>query len=284
MSRFITKLSVLLGSVMTFFPLAGYTAVYENIASLQNLRGPLEALQAGDAAEKGLILFDVDMTLTMSTNPILHMQSFIENKNYLKKLQKDIPPKMWTKMLNVAISEAPNHLIEETAPAFLHNLQNRGYHTLALTSLFTGPLEEEEPLEEKRYRELAALNINFSLCLPDLESLTLTDLPSHRGHFPRFYKGVLCANAADVTQSNKGEVLVSFLEKAPIKPTYILFVDDQEKELMKVEAALKKHFPDMRFKGVHFTGALSKVRLEKVTEDDFQRAMQAFKTKAEALP
>ncbi len=251
------------------------------ITSLSDLQGPLELLQKGSSPEKGLVIFDIDMTLTMNTNPAFHMSSFIRNRSWLKKFKASLDPDLWTLMMNLAITQTPNILIEPNAPELLKELQKAGYKTLALTAIFSGPLAKKESLEKDRHKELTRLGFNFNSSFEDILPFSLTNIPPYRGHHPVFFKGILCANLSSAKSPHKGDILVAFLEKTGINPDYILFIDDKLQNCLDIEESLKKVFPEIRYIGLHYTGAMTAFPEIKTSQKDLEIEIKHLMTQAQ---
>jgi len=105
--------------------------------------------------------------------------------------------------------------------------------------------------------QLKELGVDFSQ-----EKIAQKKINFEKFPYPTFFKGgiIFCSD------NNKGKILKEFLKQTNLNPKKIIFVDDKEKCLTRVESALKN-------KHIKFTGLRYGFLDEKVKEFRFSSEM-----------
>ncbi len=253
-----------------------------DISSIQEAKPYLEKVD-----QNSLVLFDVDYVLTQPSEPSFQMK----NIRLYKEIWKDITGNLSTLENNISSTliaiSSPSILIENKMISVINTLNERKIKVLALTGILTGKLGKIQSIEKWRYNTLKKLGFVFSSSFDKISDATFSSLPSCRGNYPVFYKGVLFSNG-DANKVEKGRILRAFLallkEKYNWSPTFILFIDDRENNLKDIEAVCASFTPPIQFTGLLYKGARDYPSIP-VDEKDFKSKWEIIiaKTKAMAI-
>jgi hypothetical protein len=244
---------------------------WERIRSIAEVE-PLIAREA-ISEELLLLIFDMDLTLTMPRLPAYLYLRIPAYRNKIERLLSLLPELERRKILMLGLQVSEQKLVEQDAPAIIKNIQARHIKTIVLTASLTGQINDEAPLELQRFHKLRDLGIFLEGSYTNQE-IKLDDLPSYNASFPMYHRGILCANGAPGTNI-KGPVLVSFLQHIQWKPTTIIMVDDKVEHLSNVCQSVSEFDPSIRFVGLEYTGAQAHVP-QKVDEDAFMAYWQGL--------
>ena len=151
---------------------------------------------------------------------------------------------------------------------------------MGLTASLTGSLLHVPCLEAWKSDHLCSQGIYFEETAPCKPSITFCDLPSYRGHYPTFFKGVLFTNGG--FSCTKGKGFVAFLQDAHLHPQEIIFTDDKEDNLKSVESALLAYDPTIKFVGLYYLGARY-YPSQYITEEEFARRWETLAAQAITL-
>ncbi len=171
-----------------------------------------------------LVLFDVDetiitmpdqldFTLPFRLRVLWHFPQFIYTQNW-----EWVYSKLW--------QQAQFMLVEPIVAQLINELKSCGCIVLGLTSMESGEYGAIAHMPEWRFNTLANFGIKFS---QQFGNYTFTNLASYRSNYPVLYKGILCAN-----QQPKGDVLRAFLDQTGLRPSKIVFFEDNMTNLQSV--------------------------------------------------
>jgi hypothetical protein len=132
----------------------------------------------------------------------------------------------WEEFYSVIWKHAPRGLIEPEVIDVITNAHQDGHNVIALTAVESGCYGCIESTPCWRHEMLTGFGILFSALIPDT---FFNALPIHRDSYPFFYKGIICCNSRP-----KGEVLQHLIHILERKPTHIVFVDDDIKNVHSV--------------------------------------------------
>lgn len=229
--------------------------------------------QAASNDKQLLVIFDMDLTLTM---PPLPAFIYLTSPSYRDKLQYLVGPLSEAdkrKVLTLGLQVSEHRLVEQAAPSIIRNIQARHIKTIVLTASLAGQVNDEMPLELQRFQKLYDLGIVLEDSYPQ-QKIVLDDLPTYKANCPIYYRGILCANGAPGTNI-KGPVLVSFLQHVHYKPTTIIMVDDKVEHLSNVYQSLTELDPHIRFIGLEYVGAQLHIP-QQINEDAFMAYWQGL--------
>lgn len=245
--------------------------VWNRISSITEVE-PLVS-QAAANNEQLLVIFDMDLTLTMPPwAGLLHLV----NPQYRAKLHQLVSSLQEIerrKVLTLGLQISRQELIEKDAPSIIQRLQSLPVKTIVLTASLTDQVNDEAPIELQRFQKLRDLGIVLEDSYPQ-QKIVLDDLPSYNANFPVYYRGILCANGVPGTNI-KGPVLVSFLQHANYKPTTIIMVDDKIEYLNYVYQSLVELDPHIRFIGLEYVGVQMHIP-QQISDEGFMAYWQGF--------
>ncbi len=242
----------------SFLPIQGQAMITE-------IRHMEEAKPFIPQANNTLVVFDVDMTLTHSSEPVFQMSNIRANRNSYKAFLKDLTPLQKELLMNLVITASKSSLIEKQIPALISDLQQQSVRAIALTGALSGKVANIEEMTKWRFNTLQSLGFDFSLSFPQEETITFVEFPEFNESLPKFHRGILFTNGTTGT-CRKGELLTSFLKRVNYTPATLVFIDDSLSHLQDVETAILEGNPSINFVGLHYTGAAQYISEEISTE------------------
>jgi hypothetical protein len=210
----------------------------------------LEAEKVIDSIDrKTLVVFDIDSTLIVPENPLLHPKAFSAYKDVIRKLFASISPDQ-KHFLNHSIIAHTSMTVEPLGVEMIRKLQAKRIPMIAMTAAKQGRFDGGgKNFHEIRIEQLKKLGIDFSHSpFPDRK---FSSLQATYGDFPCLIQGVSYSCGL---HNSKGSVLEAFLNKVSEIEKVILF-DDKRKHLESCAAMFKEKFPDREFLGFHYKGA-----------------------------
>ncbi len=223
---------------------------YAEIFPLHNMQEMVskvdEALKLYEAKDL-LVAFDIDMTLTQPDHPATYIPAMYEHINEYKKIILDLD-ELKKDMCFMLTMFLPQRLVDEKTPQIIAALKEKDLKMIAFTSSCSGKIRNQPRLETFRYDVLKGLGIDFEDSFVDYPDLLFTEHEPYRGHYPSFYRGLLCANG-ERNFTSKGPVLLSFLRSVKREPKMIIMIDDRKKNLENIETFLKQSYPQTNFSG-----------------------------------
>ncbi|CCB85568.1 putative uncharacterized protein [Parachlamydia acanthamoebae UV-7] len=219
-----------------------------------------------DADSKTWAIFDVDMVLIQPSNPAFQMANMKRFGAISKTIMKNIPVDKQMMFLSLMTTSCPSVLIDERTPQYLSNIIGKNIPTMALTAHLTGQFGGIENMGKWRIEGLKQLGIDFSKASPYPHTLVFDNLTAYRGNYSIYQDGILFVNGNAVS---KGEVFVTFLEKAGKYPDKVIFIDDREDNLKSLENAIQQLEKPIEYQGLHFLGAQN-YPSQRISEDEFE--------------
>lgn len=240
-------------------------------ASIQQISSLNEAKVLFEQADVNtLVIFDIDYTLTMPTEPALQMPNIKKNKQLFKSMLEGFSGEDKRIFSALFISRAESLLIEPSVVEMIESFQNSGIRTLALTATLTGSLGPIKCFEDWRYEELKKLGIDFSLSFPKVKSIYFKNMHIYQNYYPVYKGGILLCNHEN---NSKGEVLKEFLDQIDWKPKKVIFLDDDIKNVESMEKALKEL--SIEHMGLHYKGA-EKFPSQAISEEDIRMKWESI--------
>jgi hypothetical protein len=221
---------------------------WADTASLFDLADIENRLEEAD--ENTLIVFDVDEVLLTTEDHFSHPYALPMTKEIVQRwIEFGHDKKTVQEIVSLCFLLPKRILIEETAPAFIRRLQEKGVKTIALTSCQTGRLGHIERVEDWRIDDLRSFGIDFSTSFTDHPRIVFDEIKAVGRAAPLFQQGVLFSEGC-----LKGDVLKAFLERTGFTSSHhIVFVDDLVYNLNSVHESLEaSEIPHSLF---HYTGA-----------------------------
>lgn len=200
-----------------------------------------------------LVVFDMDETITMHTDAILHPNAAL----LYKKLKEEIlTPEVIQKypdnyLLSKTLLSTKPILVDPSSPSFIQELQQKGIKTIMLTASRPGKLGLIPDMSARRLAILSEFGIDFSASFP-LEPISFSEFSENqKTQIPMFRGGLLLTG-----HHPKGKVLAAFLKHIEFFPPKIIFIDDKREEVESVENEMEKL--GIEVIGYHYLGAKNK--------------------------
>ncbi len=234
----------------------------------------IEELQAHLTEQKytssDLIVFDVDMVLTMPQNPVFQMPTFKKYRKDFRRFMKAIPRSRQDIALLYIALQSPQVPTHEKMVDVVRELQNSGVGVLFLTSLLTGSFDQMSHAAE--WRGFSLMSAGYDIQNTPAEGVLYKDFIKHLGSYPRRAGHLLMTNGQH-DGVTKGDLLVHYLKEKSLVPKRLVMIDDRLKNVADVESKLRHHFPGIKFTGIHYLAA-SHVETKKVTRKQFKKALR----------
>lgn len=232
--------------ILFFTPLALFSEI-KQVETVKEIANHLEKLD-----KKDLAVFDIDDVLIQSENPASQMANIVRHKLVFKKIIGHLSPEKVDILFVLSTLDSIPILIDPHTLQIVQQLAKNQVPTMCLTANFTGKFMHIDCFEDWKIERLNKLGYDFSNNSPYKEKIVFHDLPKFLNNQTVYKKGILFSNGRTVS---KGEALIAFLKIAKHMPEKVIFVDDREENLKKVEAALKEFNPEIVYTGLHYTAA-----------------------------
>lgn len=199
--------------------------------------------------QKTLILVDVDSTLIVPADPLLHPKAFSTYKHVVRELYDAISPTV-KHFVNHSIAAQPAMIIEEICVQWIQKMQDQNIPILAMTAAKKGRFDQtNRNFHEIRYAQLKKVGIDFSNhSQGDVDFFSL--IPTYED-YPALIDGIIYACGYNNT---KGSVLKELMKNYPHIDRVVL-IDDKKKHLESIANVLSELFPRISFIGFHYHAA-----------------------------
>ncbi len=171
-----------------------------------------------------LIVFDIDDVIVCTEDQFAHPYGYLKFVQLTEEAMNQANPAEQEEILRKAsLSQllSKRHIIEEGIADFIQKLKEEGFIVIALTNFPRGSYGAIPRTETWRIEFLKALGVTFTHFHSFPESYEFTELQKG-AHLPPLYEeGILFSYG-----TTKGKVLKAFLEKAKLRPSQIVFIDD----------------------------------------------------------
>jgi hypothetical protein len=227
-----------------FFFLFKFSLTQAIILEADNFSKAKEILES--ATQEDLILFDVDEVLLRFQNP-LYPQHYSKYKAFIVDKSRQFEQKEAAHIKALTMTPYKMSLVDPSWPGLIHDLQEKGIQTIALTKASSGKLGHFRSLSELRRHTLRRHNIHFHRSFSDLSRKTFGDVSFYDSDdLPLYEDGIIYTCCFQ-----KSIFLNQFLEHAKLKPKKIFFIDDLDDNLKDVQDYCEKN--QIEFLGIHFT-------------------------------
>ena len=251
-----------------------------------DVRKKIDALLLQHTANDCLVAFDIDMTLLQPDHPAVYYPNLRKHVGIYKAIMATLSPAERDRKATLTVQILPQRLVEEDTPAIVRSIQAKGVPTLAFTASLGGPLlytttkatHINTLIEALRFEILKRFDLDFDGVFKT-NSMIFEEIPAHNHQHPLFFKGILCANGEQGKGSDKGSVLVAFIQRLQLSPKVIVLVDDRRPNLEAVDCALKHHDPSIEFLGIEYQGAFDYAP-ESISEEAFRAFWEDFASQA----
>ena len=197
--------------------------------------------------EDSLVVFDIDETILYKKDKILrtplgHM-----------KYAKEVPFEDLLFIFGRAFRDCDQELTDPKLLSHIDQIKKQNAKIIALTFGESGRLGVIESFPEFRVKELGRYGVDFSTSFSEFGKIDIpVPVETHNGKMPVFYDGIICANRV-----SKEIVLEAFLNKISWIPKKLVFVDDFQKYVIKMQKFAEK-------RGIDYLG----LNYIKVREED----------------
>ena len=243
------------------------------ILTIKSVEAFEKHLKEQDYTHSDMVVFDVDMVLTMPRNPTFQMPTFKKYRKEHRRFMRSIPKLHHDVALLYMLMESPQVATHEKMVEAVKSLQKKKVMTLFLTDLPTGAFYQMSSAAE--WRALTLMSAGYDIQNDPVEAELYKDFSKHLGSYPKRAGHLLMTNGQDGSVT-KGLLLVHYLTEKSLTPTRILMVDDRLKNVKNVEAEIARHYPGIKFTGIHYLAA-SHVKDHKVKRKAFKKALRKIK-------
>lgn len=239
----------------------------------------VEEILKTQKAEKLLVAFDIDMTLTQPDHPAIYYPAIKKYRDIYKRILGQLTPEEKDLTATLTTQIVPQKWVEKETPKIIRALQQQGVKMIALTSSLSGKIKGfPDKMVILRRDQLQKMGLDFTKSFKNITHVAkYSDFKRYAGGHPIFYHGILSTNGEG--GASKGDVLVAFLNQLGptheskvgvygYRPKVIVFVDDKMKHLKNVEIALKAYDSSIQFIGIQYEGAYSYAPKD-ISEEDF---------------
>ncbi len=178
-----------------------------------------------------LVIFDIDKVLLTGADT-MHRGTKAQRCELRSNFRK-LPKEQRARIRSKAVLERNRMLVDARTPDLIRSLQKRSVKVMALTACLAGQYKLIPRLEDCRLQELNKFGFDFTKAFPTFGCHEFCQLAYKHRH-PLFKDGVLFASCCD-----KGDVLLAFLKKNAVKPSQIIFVDNNRHNIVAVAHAAK---------------------------------------------
>lgn len=173
-----------------------------------------------------LIVFDIDDTLATPEHELGKSSWFYQELSH-QQAQPNVDKQKVSNDLIALYTHIHNYLplkaVEAETPLFVCYLQSLGIPCMALTA--------RSHLIERTFEQLLPLGIDFTLSAPSDDTIILSD----NVELPACYTRGVIFNG----DNNKGQTLLKYLKTIGYTPDYVIYVDDNTKQVQRVHEALE---------------------------------------------
>ena len=245
-----------------------------NITSMTELPALLESKDADET----LLVFDIDQTLVMFTEPAFQRPNYAQHRNFFRSFPEMRDPFFMDMLSYHMIADGAFITVEPCTATVVNELQELGYLSLALTaSLANNPVTIVD-MDERRAEHLQRLGISFASAFAEHGPITFDEFAPHFEGHPTFKHGILISNGHSTPKS---QVLLAFLDRVQHAPKRVVFVEDTHENLIEMQVALAETGID--YLGVHYTGA-NHFAAEEISAEALQaRWMQLYEETRRSL-
>ena len=219
-----------------------------------------------------LVVFDVDMVLLHTEDPMFQMPNLIRHYRILKTVRADLTPEESDLLLHYPLLNKKVEIINPAMPLLIQQLQNLNIPTIACTAILSGSIDSESDMMQWRINQLIELGIDFSVTAPHSALFHTIQFPKYRNNIPQYKNGVMITNG-EHGPVHKGAVLTAFLETLSVQPRQIIMIDDRHQNLINIQSSLEEISFDGDYIAVEFTEAMG-IECPEVPAELFTQKLQ----------
>lgn len=213
------------------------------------IKDEIVKLKKGD-----MVLLDVKHVIFYSSDQVMLQEHKSFFKQKFAQIEKKFGTEETTRLKSIVLSSYKPMIVDQEISKVVSNAQKAGIIVFALTSGNTSSYGIIPNRADLRIKTIKNIGIDFSKST-ELDYIDLSEEGELIGkkdrNKPIFQDGVIFA-----AKKPKGKVLSKFLKLSKLKPRKIIFVDNQLKNVLSVEAHCKELGID--YTGIHFTKIYNK--------------------------
>ena len=176
------------------------------------------------------VIFDIDYTLTIPTLFFQYKQWPITKESFFDILVKYKDKQIIDQILSSVVFFQQT-LLDEDALSTLDAI-SKTKRVFAFTACMN-----TEKTQNLRSKQLEHLGINFREAF-EFSEIMLNEMPEYLGSHPGYKNGILYSNGESAPY-NKGNVLISFMNRINQFPDSVVLIDDRKKNLQDVDESLQ---------------------------------------------
>lgn len=200
------------------------------------------------ATQNTIICFDMDNTLIMPADPAFRRGIYHESPE-LYAYKATLPKGILEYFIPYILLLNPSIPTSSRFPEIIETLFMKNLKVIVLSGSQTQDLLNKGFIPRLRFNILESLGYQIDQSFPEVEEIIMDHLPSHYGHYPTFYKGVLASNGHEY----KAVALWDFLEKVNFRAKQVIFMDDQLHNVKELSDFFAAQHPEIDFIGLHYT-------------------------------
>lgn len=230
---------------------------------IDTFEGLEEALEHFELRPDDLVIFDVDMVLTMPRDPLCHVHTIKRFEKEFRRFLKAIPKPYHDLALLYLLLQSPQQLTDERMPDLVAKVQKKS-HQIYLTALLTGSFPQMHNAAE--WRGFSLRSAKYDILGGEDEGVVYKNFPKHLGSYPKRSGNLLLMNGhhGGVT---KGLMTIVYMREKALRPRRVIMIDDRVRDLESVHHELSASYPGIPFIGMHYVGAYQ----EPVVHEPYQK-------------
>lgn len=251
------------------------TVLQADILMLKSVEELQSHLDEQKYTSSDMVVFDVDMVLTMPQNPVFQMPNLKKYRKDFRRFMTAMPLAKKELALLYIVLQSPQVPTHEKMVEVVLGLQNSEVNVLFLTALLTGSFDQMSSAAE--WRGFSLMSAGYDIQNTPAEGVMYDEFMKHLGSYPRRAGHLLMTNGqyGGVT---KGDLLVHYLKEQALSPKHLVMLDNRLSNVQDVEKKLHQHFPGVHFIGIHYRAA-SYVNTTDVTRKQFKKALRDIFTR-----
>ena len=202
-------------------------------------------------SKRDLVIFDVDMVLTVPRNPIFQIENLKKFRSQFKAFRSQIPSKYKDLMLLFFVLDSPQQLSDDRMPDLVDFVYEKA-HQLFLSSLLTGRFSNM--ISAAEWRAFSLASAKYKIYDTDIDRAIYKHFPEHFGSYPMRSGNLILTNGegAGVT---KGKLVLTYIKEKRLSLSRVILIDDRRYNLVDVHDRLQSIFPHIQFVGIDYKGA-----------------------------
>ena len=239
--------------IICMIPIASFLSTNVNAEIIEVQDAKMIGTKISELKKGDMVLFDVRDVLFRSTDQVLTHEHKSVFKQKFVEIEEKLGKDEAIRLRSIVLTSYKPVLVDNEMPKIIREAQKSGIIAFGLTSGKTNEYGIIKNRADLRIKMLKDFGIDFSKSM-DLPYISLGDAAdenSFENGNSIFKDGVIFASRLP-----KGEILGRFLKETKLKPSKIIFVDNQLKNINLV--AEKCNDLGIEYVGIYFTKSSKK--------------------------